>query len=54
MSDPKPTFSYLVEQLAQRFPSTAFLHLVEPRVQGGQDREVEPGEVRGVLICVSL
>ena len=29
MEDPKPTFSYLVEQLAQRHPDLAYIHVVE-------------------------
>lgn len=45
MNDPKPTFAYLVSQLVKRFPSMAYLHVVEPRVHGNADREVEEGEV---------
>jgi 2,4-dienoyl-CoA reductase-like NADH-dependent reductase (Old Yellow Enzyme family) len=35
MKDPIPQFSYAVEQLAERFPSLSYLHLIEPRVVGG-------------------
>lgn len=53
--DPKPQFTYLVQQLLHCFPSLAFLHLVEPRVQGSEDRPVEDGEVRHIfLYFVSL
>ncbi|KAB5588109.1 inactive dehydrogenase EasA [Ceratobasidium theobromae] len=38
MDDPIPTFSYLMEQLAQRHPELAYVHFVEPRVSG--DNEV--------------
>ncbi|KAJ7348519.1 hypothetical protein DFH08DRAFT_914338 [Mycena albidolilacea] len=34
MADPLPTFSYVVSELAARHPSLAYLHLVEPRVNG--------------------
>lgn len=47
MEDPKPTFSYIASQLALRFPSMAYLHVVEPRVQGSTDREADKGEVGG-------
>ena len=49
MNDPEPTFSYLVSQLAERFPSMAYLHVIEPRVHGSADREVEKGEVRSLI-----
>ena len=32
MADPKPTYSYLVSQLKQRFPALAYLHVIDPRV----------------------
>lgn len=46
MDDPKPTFSYLVSQLAKLHPGLAYIHVVEPRVHGNLDREVQRGEVR--------
>lgn len=49
--DPKPQFAYLVQQLLDRFPSLAFIHVVEPRVQGNEDRPVEDGEVRHISLC---
>ncbi|KAF9650567.1 NADH:flavin oxidoreductase/NADH oxidase [Thelephora ganbajun] len=38
MEDPKPTFAYFVSQVKERFPSLAYLHVVEPRVAGNRDR----------------
>jgi 2,4-dienoyl-CoA reductase-like NADH-dependent reductase (Old Yellow Enzyme family) len=35
--DPIPTFSYLIQQLHDRFPDLAYLHLVEPRIKGDND-----------------
>lgn len=32
--DPVPTFTYLIQQLRDRFPRLAYLHLVEPRIGG--------------------
>ncbi|KAJ7360916.1 hypothetical protein DFH08DRAFT_842512 [Mycena albidolilacea] len=32
--DPRPTYTYLVTQLRSRFPDLAYLHVVEPRVDG--------------------
>lgn len=46
MQDPIPTFRYLVQQIAERQPKLAFIHVVEPRVNGAVDREVQEGEVR--------
>lgn len=45
MDDPRPGFSYLVSEIAKRFPSLAYLHLIEPRVEGDVDREVQAGDV---------
>lgn len=47
MKDPVPQFSYLVSQIAQRYPDFAYIHVVEPRVSGMTEREPQPGEVRG-------
>ncbi|KIY67829.1 NADH:flavin oxidoreductase/NADH oxidase [Cylindrobasidium torrendii FP15055 ss-10] len=44
MADPKPTFSYLVGQLAQRHPTLAYLHVVEPRIDGNDDVEAQQHE----------
>ncbi|KAJ7155101.1 hypothetical protein C8R46DRAFT_1116989 [Mycena filopes] len=38
MADPLPTFSYVVAQLASRHPDLAYLHLVEPRIDGNIER----------------
>jgi NADPH2 dehydrogenase len=34
MADPIPTYTYLVQQIKARHPDLAYLHLVEPRVDG--------------------
>ncbi|KAJ7727376.1 hypothetical protein B0H16DRAFT_1331597 [Mycena metata] len=34
MADPLPTFSYVISQLAARHSGLAYLHLVEPRIDG--------------------
>ncbi|KAJ8088307.1 hypothetical protein PM082_022379 [Marasmius tenuissimus] len=39
--DPVPTYSYLVKELKKAHPTLAFIHLVEPRVDGITD--VDPG-----------
>lgn len=38
MNDPVPTFSYFVRQFKARHPNLSFLHVVEPRVTGSDDR----------------
>ncbi|KAJ7481910.1 hypothetical protein FB451DRAFT_1444661 [Mycena latifolia] len=43
MPDPLPTFSHVISQLATRHPTLAYIHLVEPRVNGNVARE--PGTV---------
>ena len=48
MKDPIPGFSYVVRQLAERHPTLAFIHLVEPRVNGSVNREPGEGEVSGL------
>jgi len=39
MEDPIPTFSYLAQQLKERLPNFAYLHVTEPRVMGNVDCE---------------
>ena len=39
MEDPKPTFAHFVSQAKERFPDLAYLHAIEARVSGGEDRE---------------
>lgn len=34
MTDPKPTFGYLISQLVTRHPRLSYIHVVEPRVDG--------------------
>ncbi|KAF8906670.1 NADH:flavin oxidoreductase/NADH oxidase [Mucidula mucida] len=44
MDDPKPTYTYLVTQIKERFPNLAYIHVVEPRISGIFDRETFPEE----------
>ncbi|OCH84792.1 NADH:flavin oxidoreductase/NADH oxidase [Obba rivulosa] len=44
MADPKPQFAHLVQQLKARHPGLAYVHLVEPRVAGNDEREPAAGE----------
>jgi len=48
-TDPKPQFSYLVQQLVKQFPSLAYLHVIEPRTQGGEDRTPDEGDSNDFL-----
>ncbi|KAJ6520563.1 hypothetical protein C8R45DRAFT_64209 [Mycena sanguinolenta] len=41
--DPKPTYTSLVTQLRDRFPDLAYLHVVEPRVDGSQTVDIQDG-----------
>jgi len=38
MSDPIPTFSYVVNELRERHPDLAFIHAVQPRIDGDNGR----------------
>ncbi|KAK0493347.1 hypothetical protein EDD18DRAFT_1179657 [Armillaria luteobubalina] len=52
MLDPKPTFLYLVEEIKQRYPNFAYLHVVEPRVAGStfrDDNDIGPQEENDFL-----
>ena len=48
MVDPKPTFTYLVSEIIKRQPGFAYIHVIEPRVNGNMERIVLDGEVRVV------
>ena len=50
MADPVPQFTYLVDQLKQRHPNLAYLHVVTPGVMGSKGPEDE--SVRVPLLCV--
>lgn len=39
MADPVPQFSKLIQDLKDRYPNLAYLHLVEPRISGSDDAE---------------
>lgn len=41
VTDPVPTFSYLVFSLLAAHPELAFNHVIEPRVDGSSDRTGE-------------
>lgn len=42
MKDPVPQFSYIVQHIRDRYPGFAYIHLVEPRVDGWIDRDDIP------------
>jgi len=44
MEDPIPTFAHIVKQLAEKHSALAYIHVVEPRVNGVTEREVKKGE----------
>ncbi|KAI0723895.1 NADH:flavin oxidoreductase/NADH oxidase [Cerioporus squamosus] len=43
MKDPVPTFSYLVQRLAEEFPELAYLHVIEPGVSNYWNIPIGPG-----------
>ncbi|PBK85283.1 NADH:flavin oxidoreductase/NADH oxidase [Armillaria gallica] len=43
MKDPVPTFSYLVTKIGERHTDLAYLHVIEPRVNGTWARDGVPG-----------
>ncbi len=49
MKDPIPTFSYFVNQLVERHPNLAYIHVTEARVAGSDDREPPTNEVSRTL-----
>lgn len=42
MKNPIPTYSYLIEQMAQKHPHLLYLHLVEPQIIGDRDINDDP------------
>lgn len=40
--DPEPIYTYVVGQLKERFSDLAYLHVIEPRVNGPETREGLP------------
>ncbi|KAJ7641730.1 hypothetical protein FB45DRAFT_1125751 [Roridomyces roridus] len=44
MDDPKPTFSYLVTELRNRYPDLAYMHVVDLRMDGDNTVEVKSGQ----------
>ena len=53
MKDPKPQFSYIVENIKKNHPDFAYIHVVEPRVSGNIDRTVGAGEVSPAELCLA-
>lgn len=45
MSDPIPTFSYIVSRLAKDHPNLGYLHVINGGFSGDVDDEVTSGEV---------
>lgn len=52
MKHPQPTFAYLVSCLREAYPRFAYIHVVEPRVSGYLDREVQAGESNDFLRAI--
>ncbi|KAI0331395.1 NADH:flavin oxidoreductase/NADH oxidase [Cubamyces sp. BRFM 1775] len=44
MTDPIPTFTYMVSHLVSDYPNLAYLHVVEPGISGGTDGVAHPDE----------
>ncbi|KAJ3981636.1 hypothetical protein F5890DRAFT_1575016 [Lentinula detonsa] len=42
MKDPKPTFRYFVEELKKAHPTLSYIHVIEPRVDGFENRTDVP------------
>ncbi|KAI0321038.1 FMN-linked oxidoreductase [Amylostereum chailletii] len=47
--DPRPTFGYVAREIRARHPNIAYLHAVEPRIAGVEDRQVRAGESNDFL-----
>ncbi|KAJ7631692.1 hypothetical protein DFH06DRAFT_1337657 [Mycena polygramma] len=43
LDNPRPTYTHLTTQLRERYPDLAYLHVVEPRVDGGETVEIKEG-----------
>ncbi|KAJ7656298.1 hypothetical protein DFH06DRAFT_991557 [Mycena polygramma] len=39
---PQPTYTHLITELRDRYPDFAYMHIVEPRADGGETRDVIP------------
>jgi len=40
MTDPVPQFTHLVQSIANNHPDMAYIHVIEPRVNGSEDRNL--------------
>ncbi|KAJ7439987.1 NADH:flavin oxidoreductase/NADH oxidase [Mycena latifolia] len=43
VEDPKPMYTHLVTELRDRYPELAYLHVIEPRVDGNMTVEIKEG-----------
>lgn len=50
MADPIPQFSHVVSELARRHTALAYIHVVEPRVNGYTDIEAPADEVSASVV----
>ncbi|KAJ6495318.1 NADH:flavin oxidoreductase/NADH oxidase [Mycena sanguinolenta] len=50
---PKPTYTYFVTQLRDRYPELAYLHVAEPRADGLETTAIAAAEEKGDLIAFS-
>jgi NADPH2 dehydrogenase len=54
MTDPVPTFSYIIKELAKRHTDLAYVHFVEPRISGAVDADYphdsNPAKVRKAFL----
>ena len=44
MKNPIPQFAHFISELKQRHPNLAYIHVIEPRVSGNNDRTAENHE----------
>ena len=51
MTDPIPTFSYLVSRLAKDHPNLAYLHVINVGLSGDEDDGVVSVEVSRLDLC---
>ncbi|KAH8110922.1 NADH:flavin oxidoreductase/NADH oxidase [Phellopilus nigrolimitatus] len=52
MEHPEPTFAHLVRRIRETHPRFAFIHVVEPRIAGDNDRVAQAGESNDFLRAI--
>lgn len=52
MERPEPTFAALVAQIRENYLRFSYLHVVEPRIAGAEDREALAGESNDFLRAI--